>query len=97
MKLSLQRYLIDFSERLNTYCYILNECTPSILLTACRSTRANNDCVLRLFDSSKYLITLRSNISPCRKATTLIKFSFIIKNLFMLSVRISSYGCTREI
>ena len=97
MKLSLRRYLIDFSERLNTYCYILNECTPSILLTACRSTRANNDCVCRLFDSSQYLITLRSNISPCRKATTLIKFSFIIKNLFMLSVRISSYGCTREI
>ena len=97
MKLSLRQYLIDFSERLNTYCYILNKRTPSILLTACRSTRANNDCVCRLFDSSQYLITLRSNISPCRKATTLIKFSFIIKNLFMLSVRISSYGCTREI
>ena len=26
----------------------------------------------RLFDSSKYLTTLRSNISPCQKATTLI-------------------------
>ena len=31
-----------------------------------------NDCVFRLFDSSKYLTTLRSNISPCQKATTLI-------------------------
>ena len=30
------------------------------------------DCVLRLFDSPKYLTTLRSNISPCQKATTLI-------------------------
>ena len=30
------------------------------------------DSVFRLFDSSKYLTTLRSNISPCQKATTLI-------------------------
>ena len=30
------------------------------------------DCVLRLFDSSKYLTTLRSNISRCQKATRLI-------------------------
>ena len=34
--------------------------------------RQINDCVFRLFDSSKYLTTLRSNISPCQKATTLI-------------------------
>ena len=30
------------------------------------------DCVFRLFDSSKYLTALRSNISRCQKATTLI-------------------------
>ena len=30
------------------------------------------DCLFRLFDSSKYLTTLRSNISRCQKATTLI-------------------------
>ena len=30
------------------------------------------DCVFRFFDSSKYLTTLRSNISRCQKATTLI-------------------------
>ena len=30
------------------------------------------DCVFRLFDSSKYLTTLRSNISRFQKATTLI-------------------------
>ena len=30
------------------------------------------DSVFRLFDSSKYLTTLRSNISRCQKATTLI-------------------------
>ena len=30
------------------------------------------DCVFRFFDSSKYLTTLRSNISCCQKATTLI-------------------------
>ena len=29
-------------------------------------------CGFRIFDSSKYLTTLRSNISPCQKATTLI-------------------------
>ena len=34
--------------------------------------RQINDCVFRLFYSSKYLTTLRSNISPCQKATTLI-------------------------
>ena len=34
--------------------------------------RQINDCVFRLFHSSKYLTTLRSNISPCQKATTLI-------------------------
>ena len=30
------------------------------------------DCVFRLFDSSKYFTTLRSNISRCQKATRLI-------------------------
>ena len=31
-----------------------------------------NDRVFRIFDSSKYLVTLVSNISPCQEATTLI-------------------------
>ena len=34
--------------------------------------REINDCVFRLFDSYKYMITLRSIISPCQTATTLI-------------------------
>ena len=34
--------------------------------------RQINDCVFRLFDSFKYLITLRSNISRCQKALILI-------------------------
>ena len=34
--------------------------------------RQISDCGFRLFDSSKYLTTLRSNISPCQKATALI-------------------------
>ena len=34
--------------------------------------RQINDCVFRLFDSSKYLTTLRSNISLYQKATTII-------------------------
>ena len=38
--------------------------------------RQMTDCVLKLFDSSKYLTTLRSNISPCQKAVTLILISF---------------------
>ena len=29
--------------------------------------------------------------------TDFISYSFIFKNWFMLSVRISSYGCTREV
>ena len=38
--------------------------------------RQINDCVFRLFDSSKYLTTLRSNIFPCQNATTLIWIPF---------------------
>ena len=38
--------------------------------------RQINDCVFRSFDSSTYLTTLRSTISPCRKAVTLILISF---------------------
>ena len=38
--------------------------------------RQINDCVFRRFDSSKYLTTLRSTISPCQKAVTLILISF---------------------
>ena len=34
--------------------------------------RQINDSVFRLFDSFKWLITLRSIISPCQKATTII-------------------------
>ena len=34
--------------------------------------RQINDCVFRLFHSSNYLTPLRSNISPCQKATKLI-------------------------
>ena len=34
--------------------------------------RRINDCGSRFFDLSKYLTTVRSNISPCQKAITLI-------------------------
>ena len=34
--------------------------------------RRINDCSSRFFDLSKYLTTVRSNISPCQKAITLI-------------------------
>ena len=37
--------------------------------------RQINDCVFRLLDASKYLTTLRSNISPCQEATTLLLIS----------------------
>ena len=40
--------------------------------------RQTDDCVFRLFDSSEYLTTLSSNISPYQRATTLILFPFII-------------------
>ena len=43
-----------------------------IWLTVCQSTVPNKLLCFDLFDSLKYLITLRSNIPPCQKATTLI-------------------------
>ena len=71
MKLSLRWYSTNYSKGFHIYHCILSKCPSkyqSIWLTACQSTEANN----RPFDSSKYLTTLRSNISPCQKATTLI-------------------------
>ena len=44
----------------------------SIWLTACQSTEAYKRLCFRRFDSFKYLTTLRSYISPCQRATTLI-------------------------
>ena len=44
--------------------------------------RQINDHVFRLCDSSKYLTTLSSNISPCQKVTTLI-----LKSLYNSSFR----------
>ena len=42
------------------------------------------NCVFRLFDSSKYLTTLKSNISRCQKATTLILIITLYNPLFHL-------------
>ena len=76
MKLSVRWYLANYTEGL--HILLLH---PKLLSHASISQfdgrlvnqlRQINDCVLSLFNSSKYLTTLRSNISPCQKATTLI-------------------------
>ena len=56
--------------------------------------RQINDCVFRLFDSSKYLTTLRSNISPCQKATTLILISLYNPSFHLWKSSKKSLGAT---
>ena len=56
--------------------------------------RQINDCVFGLFDSSKYLTTLRSNISPCQKATTL--FLILLYNLSSLKTIRKIFGHYRS-
>ena len=53
------------------------------------------DSVFRLFDSSKYLTTLRSNISRCQKATTLILITLYnpLFHLWKSSKKISGRQC----
>ena len=53
-----------------------------------------NDCVFRLFDSSKYLTTLRSNISPCQKATTLILITLYNPSFHLWKSSKKSLGTT---
>ena len=76
MKLSLRWYSTDYFEDLHTYFL-----HPLLMSAASISQfdwwlvnqqRQIYDSVFRLFDLSKYLTTLRSNISHCQKATTLI-------------------------
>ena len=55
-----------------------------------------NDCVFRLFDSSKYLTTLRSNISPCQKATTLILIPLYNPSFGYLGTTVFCLGCFLE-
>ena len=70
MKLLLRWYLTSYSEGLQTYFYIFSLCPPHWRLV--NQQRHIYDCVFRLFDSSKYLTTLRSNISRFQRATILI-------------------------
>ena len=76
MKLSLRWYLINYSEDFHTYFSILSQCPPQVLVNLINGLSINRSkettVFFRLFDSFKYLTTLRSNISPCQKATTLI-------------------------
>ena len=75
MKLSLQLYLTYYSESLQTCWYILKERMRHVsiyLIDGLSINSAELITVSDLFDSLEYLITLRSNISPCQKATTLI-------------------------
>ena len=52
------------------------------------------DCVFRLFDSSKYLTTLRSNISRCQKATTLILITLYNPSFHLWKSSKKSLGTT---
>ena len=56
--------------------------------------RQINDCVFRLFDSSKYLTTLRSNISRCQKATTLILITLYNPSFHLWKSSKKSLGTT---
>ena len=56
--------------------------------------RQINDCVFRLFDSFKHLITLRSNISPCQKVTTLIQIPLYNPSLHLWKPLKKSLGTT---
>ena len=56
--------------------------------------RQINDCVFRLFDSSKYLTTLRSIISPCQKATTLISIPLYNPSFHLWKSSKNSLGTT---
>ena len=56
--------------------------------------RQINDCVFRLFDSSKYLTTLRSNISPCQKATILILIALCNPSFYLCKPSKKSLGTT---
>ena len=51
-------------------------------------------CVFRLFDSSKYLTTLRSNISRCQKATTLILINLYNPSFHLWKSSKKSLGTT---
>ena len=62
--------------------------------TAVNKQRQINDCVFRLFDSSKYLTTLRSNISPCQKATTLILITLYNPSFHLWKSSKKSLGTT---
>ena len=54
--------------------------------------RQINDCVFRLFHSSNYLKPLRSNISPCQKATTLILIPLYNSSLYLWKPSKKSLG-----
>ena len=66
----------------------------SIWSTACQSTEANIRLCFRLFDSSKYLTTLRSNISRCQKATTLILITLYNPSFHLWKSSKKSLGTT---
>ena len=52
------------------------------------------DCVFRLFDSSKYFTTLRSNISRCQKATTQILITLYNPSFHLWKSSKKSLGTT---
>ena len=70
----INRLLWDFAHILLHPSLMCNSSISQFDRWLVNQLRQKNDGVLRLFDSSKYLITLGSNISPCQKATTLISF-----------------------
>ena len=76
MKLSLRWYSTNYSKDLHAYYYILSksmmQVSVNLIYLLVNQQRQINNCVFRLFDLSKYLTTLRSNISICQKAKTLI-------------------------
>ena len=66
----------------------------SIWLTACQSTEAYKRLCFRRFDSFKYLTTLRSYISPCQRATTLILITLYNPSFHLWKPSKTSLGTT---
>ena len=74
MRLSLRWCVTNYSESLHIFISLVNvrRKYQSLDWRLVNQRRQIIDCVFRFFYSSKYLTTLRSNISLCQKATTLI-------------------------
>ena len=100
MRLSLRWCVTNYSESLYIFISLVNvrRKYQSLDWRLVNQRRRIIDCVFRFFYSSKYLTTLRSNISLCQKATTLILIPLCTPSLRLWkpskkNLRVLSYFC----